>query len=39
MVFIVQPTEEGETEKCPNCDMELVGRLTDYKGRFTDKLQ
>lgn len=39
MVFIVQPTEEGETKECPNCDVELVGRLSDYKGRFPDKLQ
>jgi len=39
MTFIVQPTEEGETQKCPNCDVDLVGRLSDYKGRFQDKLQ
>lgn len=39
MTFIVAPTKEGETKKCPECDLEIIGRLTDYKGRFPDKLQ
>jgi len=39
MVFITQPNKEAETKKCDSCGMDLVGRLTDYKGRFPDKLQ
>lgn len=39
MVFITQPKEEGEKKECDSCGMDLVGRLTDYKGRFPDKLQ
>jgi len=39
MVFITAPAKEGETKKCPECDIDLIGRLTDYKGRFADKLQ
>ena len=39
MVFITQPKTEGETKECDSCGMDLVGRLTDYKGRFPDKLQ
>ena len=39
MVFITQPTKEGETKECPNCKAELVSRLSDYKGRFEDKIQ
>ncbi len=38
MTFITQPKKEGEEKTC-GCDAELVGRLTDYKGRFPDKLQ
>ncbi len=39
MTFIVQPTKEGETKECPTCNVSLIARLTDYKGRFPDKLQ
>jgi len=39
MVFIIQPNKEGETKKCDACGMDIIGRLTDYKGRFPDKLQ
>lgn len=39
MGFITQPNKEGETKECDSCGMDLVGRLTDYKGRFPDKLQ
>lgn len=38
MTFITQPTEEGETRECPSCDIALISRWTDYKGRFPDKL-
>jgi len=39
MVFITAPAKEGDTKKCPECDIDLIGRLTDYKGRYADKLQ
>lgn len=39
MAFITQPTKEGETRECDNCGMDLTARLTDYKGRFPDKIQ
>ena len=39
MAFIVAPKTEGESKECPECKVKLVGRLTDYKGRFPDKLQ
>jgi len=39
MVFITKPDEEGETTKCQNCDVDLIARWTDYKGRYEDKLQ
>lgn len=39
MGFMVQPKKEGVTNICPNCDTELIGRLSNYKGRFPDKLQ
>jgi len=38
MVFITQPTKEGETKECPNCKVDLVSRLSDYRGRFPDKI-
>lgn len=39
MVFITKPNNEGEKKECDSCGMDLVARLTDYKGRFPDKLQ
>ena len=39
MTFIVQPKKEGETKECDSCGMDLVGRWTDYKGKWEDKLQ
>ena len=39
MTFITPPEKEGDTKKCPTCGLELVGRLTDYKGRYPDKKQ
>jgi len=39
MVFIVQPTKEGQTTQCPNCDTDIIARWTDYGGKFPDKLQ
>ena len=39
MTFIVPPSKEGQEAKCPTCKVEIIGRLTDYKGRFPDKLQ
>jgi len=39
MTFVTQPTDEGETRECPTCDVELIGRWTDYKGKWEDKLQ
>jgi len=39
MTFVIQPTEEGETRKCPACDVELIARWNDYNGKYEDKLQ
>ena len=36
---IDKPTKEGEESKCIHCNIQLIGRLTDYKGRFPDYLQ
>ena len=38
-VKIEKPTKEGEESKCVHCGVQLIGRLTDYKGRFPDYLQ
>lgn len=38
MVFIVQPTGEGEKMECPNCGAELISRLKEYKD-FPSKIQ
>jgi len=36
MVFITQPTTEGEESECIYCGQDLISRLTDYKGKFPD---
>lgn len=38
MTFIIQPAEEGEKMKCPNCGTELISRLKEYKD-FPSKIQ
>jgi len=39
LTFITQPKKEGACTNCPECKTELIGRLTDYKGKYADKLQ
>jgi len=39
MVFTKQPKKEGEEKDCENCDIPLIARWTDYKGKYDDKLQ
>ena len=39
MTFVTPPTKEGDESKCVFCGIRLVGRLTDYGGKFADYIQ